>query len=247
MLARCPPALQERGSCWWGTQVWYCNSSILDLDGTLIHSPEGDKRDSFLNRQHAVELHVQDQDQSLFCIPRARLLEFFLQVVGKYYIIFCTAGSPQYAEVVTTKLTETVLSTDGLTLQQQDSITRSGKPSHLVSHCYTSNRKIKNLRMMLPVVHLPDLAERLFIILDDRKDVRKREGDKKLVWQISQQKSFTSYSAPAPSLERYGALSGATHCFVYNNDVHHKTPLPDIPMAGMQHWLRHGGQKLFAF
>jgi hypothetical protein len=101
--------------------------------------------------------------------------------------------------------------------------------------------------MMLPVAHLPDLAERLFIILDDRRDVWKREGDKKLVWQISQQKSFTSYSAPAPSLERYGALFGAIHDFIYNYDVHHRNPLPDIPAAGMQHWLRHGGQNLFAF
>ncbi len=101
---------------------------VLDLDGTLIHTAEGDERESFQNCQHAVELHVQDQDQSLFCIPRARLLEFFLQVIGKYYIMFCTAGSPQYAEVVITKLRETLLSKDGLTLQQQDSITRSVKP-----------------------------------------------------------------------------------------------------------------------
>ena len=99
---------------------------------------------------------------------------------------------------------------------------------------------------MLPVAHRPDLAERLFIILDDRKDVWKRDSDAKLVWQISQQKSFTSYSAPAPSLERYGALFGAIHDFVYKCDVHHRTPLPDIPAAGMQHWLRHGGQNLFA-
>ena len=103
---------------------------ILDLDGTLVHTAEGDERKSFQNCQHAVELHVQDQDQSLFCIPRARLLEFFLQVIGKYYIMFCTAGSPQYAEVVITKLREALLSTDGLTPQQQDSITRSVKPRY---------------------------------------------------------------------------------------------------------------------
>ncbi len=117
--------------------------------------------------------------------------------------------------------------------------------SHVVSNCYTSNRSFKSLRMMLPVAHRPDLAERLFIILDDRTDVWKREADKKLVWQISQQESFTSYSAPAPSLERYGALFGAIHDFVYKFDIHHTNPLPDIPAAGMQHWLRHGGQRLF--
>ena len=70
--------------------------------------------------------------------------------------------------------------------------------------------------MMLLAAHLPDLAERLFIILHDRTGVWKREADKKLVWQISQQKSFTSYGAPAPSLERYGALFGAINDFVYN-------------------------------
>ena len=88
---------------------------------------------------------------------------------------------------------------------------------------------------MLPVSHLPDLAERLFIILDDRTDVWKREADKKLVWQISQHKSFTSYSAPAPSLERYGALFDAIHDFVHNYDVHHRNPLPNVPATGMQH------------
>ena len=89
----------------------------------------------------------------------------------------------------------------------------------MVSNCYTNERGYKSLRMMLLAAHLPDLAERLFIILHDRTDVWKREADKKLVWQISQQKSlftFTSYGAPAPSLERYGALFGAIHDFVYN-------------------------------
>ena len=100
---------------------------VLDLDGTLIHTAEGDERESFQNCQHAVELHVQGQHQSLFCIPRARLLEFFLQVLGKYYIMFCTAGSPQYAEVVITKLRETLLSNGGWTEPQQANITRSVK------------------------------------------------------------------------------------------------------------------------
>lgn len=100
--------------------------------------------------------------------------------------------------------------------------------------------------MILPVAHLPELAERMFIILDDRNDVWRRDSDRKLVWQISQQHSFTSYSAPAPSLERYGALFSAIHDFVYNHDRRHRVPLPDIPDAGMQHWLQHGGHNAFA-
>ena len=115
----------------WHLLVWHTSLVlqvlVLDLDGTLIHTAAGDERESFQNCQHAVELYVQDQDQSFFCIPRARLLEFSLEVLGKYYIMFCTAGSPQYAEVVTTVLRETLLSTGGLTLQQKDSITRSVK------------------------------------------------------------------------------------------------------------------------
>lgn len=99
---------------------------------------------------------------------------------------------------------------------------------------------------MLPVGHVPHFAEKLFVILDDRTDVWRRESDRRLVWQISKQRSFTSYTAPAPSLERYGALFGAIYDYVFKYDVHHNVPLPDVPAAGMQRWLQDGGVNEFA-
>lgn len=98
---------------------------VLDLDGTLIHTADRNERESFRACEHAVELHIQDEPESWFCIPRARLLEFFLQVVGKYHVMFCTAGAPQYARTVIDKLRETLLSNPDLTEQEQHSLQRS--------------------------------------------------------------------------------------------------------------------------
>lgn len=99
---------------------------------------------------------------------------------------------------------------------------------------------------MLPVGFIPSLAERLFVILDDRTDVWRREHDKKLVWQIKPQASFTSHSHSAPSLDRYAALFSAIHDHVFKYDPQHKLPLPDVPKAGMERWLQKGGVNSFA-
>ena len=96
---------------------------VLDLDGTLVHTAEGEARESFRSCEYAVELHLQDQDEPWFCIPRARLLEFFVQVITKYHIMFCTAGLYHYAETVIEKLREALLNNADLTAQQQKRIT----------------------------------------------------------------------------------------------------------------------------
>ena len=87
---------------------------ILDLDGTLV-SAEPDNQEAFRTCQHAVELHLRGPDKPWFCVPRARLVEFFLKLIWKYHIMFCTAGMPDYAETVINKLRETLLVSSNLT------------------------------------------------------------------------------------------------------------------------------------
>ena len=100
--------------------------------------------------------------------------------------------------------------------------------------------------MVLAAGFLPELAQKLCIILDDRTDVWTRESDKKLVWQIQAQATFTSYSSPAPSLDRYAALFSAIHDYVFRYDQQHRVPLPDVMKVGMERWVARGGTNFFA-
>lgn len=97
---------------------------ILDLDGTLV-SAEAHEQDGFRSCQHAVELHLKGSHEPWFCVPRARLKEFFLKLVTKYHIMFCTAGRPDYAETVVDKLRETILDSADLTEDDRRRITQA--------------------------------------------------------------------------------------------------------------------------
>lgn len=95
---------------------------VLDLDGTLV-TAEAHDQDAFKSCQHAVELHLQHSDEPWFCVPRAGLVKFFLKLIWRYHIMFCTAGRGDYAETVVQKLRETLLGNVDLDQKQRDRIT----------------------------------------------------------------------------------------------------------------------------
>lgn len=52
--------------------------------------------------------------------------------------------------------------------------------SHTLATGFPQNKKFKSLGMLLKMAYLPELAERIVIILDDRPDVWMRPSDKVL-------------------------------------------------------------------
>ena len=83
--------------------------------------------------------------------------------------------------------------------------------------------------MLLKVAYVPELAERLVIILDDRSEVWQSDSDQRLVrmYPVRQQLYVTSDRSNSPWLQRFISLALRMHELAFSQGYPTRT-LPDI-------------------
>lgn len=97
--------------------------------------------------------------------------------------------------------------------------------------------------MLLKLAYIPDYAERLVTILDDRPEVWRRPVDPRLadMYPVKQQQYVTSDVSDSPWLQRFTGLALRMHHLVFRHTAFMK-PLPtiasDIALDQMQLDLR---------
>ena len=113
----------------------------------------------------------------------------------------------------------------------------------VISNRFSTNNDFKSLGMLLKLAYIPDYAERLVIILDDKPKVWLRPVDRRLadMYPVKQQQYVTSDLSESPWLQRFTGLALSMHHLVFRHTTSMK-PLPtiasEIALEQMQDDLR---------
>ena len=99
---------------------------VLDLDQTLLHSlPNSPEHLQDRGSGHGIPLNLAEDPDTLFLVPRAKVQHFFKQIMWKYHVYFCTAGSQAYAEAVMETLCKHLLGEPNLSAREREWITNN--------------------------------------------------------------------------------------------------------------------------
>ena len=100
----------------------------------------------------------------------------------------------------------------------------------LISSQVSTNRNFKSTAMLLKMSYLPELSERLVVVLDDKPEIWQSQSDRRLadMCPVRPQQYNTSDYRSEPWLKKLEQLLQLLHRRVFAQEATQMQPLPEI-------------------